>query len=136
MEVWKQLPLDRGFGVDLLLVLCWEEVDSVPSSTLAEQLSSSTCLIHLCIKMTTTKGLSEKKKGNGQEHTHTCLATKCETSNLCVGCTPTHPKNTFFQVYLFVAAISPVHLERTGPASLWVERGTEADVVSGCGADE
>lgn len=43
-------PLDRGLGVDLLLVLCWEEVDSVPSSTLAEQLSSSTCLIHLCIK--------------------------------------------------------------------------------------
>lgn len=28
--------LDSGLGVDLLLVLCWEEVDSVPSSTLAE----------------------------------------------------------------------------------------------------
>lgn len=43
-------PLDRGLGVDLLLVLCWEDVDSVLSPTLAEQLSSSTCLIHLCIK--------------------------------------------------------------------------------------
>lgn len=43
------VPLERGLGVDLLLVLCWEEVDSVPSSTLAEQLSSSSCFIHLCI---------------------------------------------------------------------------------------
>lgn len=45
-------PLERVLGVDLLLVLCWEEVDSVPSSTLVEQLSSSSCFIHLCIKIT------------------------------------------------------------------------------------
>lgn len=52
MEVGTYVPLDRGLGVDLLLVLCWEEVDSVPSSTLAEQLSSSSCFIHLCINTT------------------------------------------------------------------------------------
>lgn len=39
-------------GVDLLLVLCCEDVDSVPSSTLAEQLSSSSCFIHLCVDKT------------------------------------------------------------------------------------
>lgn len=50
----EYVPLDRGLGVDLLLVLCWEEVDSVPSSILAEQLSSSTCFIHRCVKITVT----------------------------------------------------------------------------------
>lgn len=40
--------------MDLLLVLCCEEVDSVPSSTLAEQLSSSSCFIHLCINTVRT----------------------------------------------------------------------------------
>lgn len=50
------VPPDWGLGVDLLLVLCWEEVDSVPSSTLAEQLSSSTCFIHLCIRTTVMWG--------------------------------------------------------------------------------
>ena len=38
--------------------------------------------------------------------------------------------------YLFVAAISAIHLEWAGPASLWVKGGAEADVVSGCGANE
>lgn len=50
IKVGVYVPLERGLGVDLLLVLCWEEVDSVPSSTLAEQLSSSSCFIHLCIR--------------------------------------------------------------------------------------
>lgn len=56
MEVGMHVPLDSGLGVDLLLVLCWEEVDSVLSSTLAEQLSSSTCFIHLCINTTSIAG--------------------------------------------------------------------------------
>lgn len=38
--------------------------------------------------------------------------------------------------HLLVAAISAIHLEWTGLASLWVEGGAEADVVSGCGADK
>lgn len=46
-------------GVDLLLVLCCEDVDSVPSSTLAEQLSSSSCFIHLCVNSHNTDQLSQ-----------------------------------------------------------------------------
>lgn len=46
------VPVERGLGVDLLLVLCWEDVDSVPSSTLPEQLSFSSSFIHLCIRIT------------------------------------------------------------------------------------
>lgn len=38
--------------------------------------------------------------------------------------------------HLLVAAISAVHLKWAGPASLWVEGRTKANVVSGCGADE
>lgn len=38
--------------------------------------------------------------------------------------------------HLLVAAISAIHLEWAGLASLWVEGGAEADVVSGCGADK
>lgn len=38
--------------------------------------------------------------------------------------------------YLFEAAIGAIGLKRTRPASLGVEGGAEADVVSGCGADE
>lgn len=37
---------------------------------------------------------------------------------------------------LFVAAISTIHLEWTGSASLRIERRPEADVVSGCGTDK
>lgn len=48
-------------GVDLLLVLCCEDVDSVPSSTLAEQLSSSSCFIHLCVNSHNTDQLSQNK---------------------------------------------------------------------------
>lgn len=36
IKVGVYVPLEIGLGVDLLLVLCWEEVDSVPSPTLAE----------------------------------------------------------------------------------------------------
>ena len=42
-----EVPVEGGLGVELLLLLWWEEVDSVPSSKLAEQLSSWACWIHL-----------------------------------------------------------------------------------------
>ena len=42
-----EVPVEGGLGVELLLLLWWEEVDSVPSSRLAEQLSSWACWIHL-----------------------------------------------------------------------------------------
>lgn len=54
------IPIESGLGVDLLLVLCWEDVDSVPSSTLAEQLSSSSCFIHLCMRTTVMSVQNQK----------------------------------------------------------------------------
>lgn len=37
---------------------------------------------------------------------------------------------------LFEAAVSAVHLEGAWPAPLRIKGGSEADIVSGCGADE
>ena len=44
--------------------------------------------------------------------------------------------NAWLLFYLFVAAIGAIRLEWAGPAPLRVKGGAEADVVSGCGADE